>query len=62
MSNFPAPVVTSAYQFKAIALDNTQWPDDADAMEAFAEWLQEESENWLTFDEWEAFCMAHGLA
>lgn len=36
--------------------------DTVAAIEQFAEWMQDESEKYYSFDEWEALCMELGLA
>jgi hypothetical protein len=56
--------IASADDFKTFVLE---WlyeglhNDDGDE-DAFFEALFDESERWLSFEDWEAFCMAHGLA
>lgn len=36
--------------------------DTESAIEEFADWMHDESEAWLDFEEWETLCMSLGLA
>ena len=60
-------VIHSAEEFKSIMLDwisgsEQHCPATAEAIDAFVEWSHDESEKWLTFEQWESFCVENDMA
>ncbi len=55
--------ITSAEQLKSLILVAVGDPNiSSEEFGMFWDWAVDESEKWLSFNEWEKFCMDNGLA
>jgi hypothetical protein len=57
------PVINSAEDFKALVLSWLHGDFDPDfSDDEMADWNHNESEKWMSFEEWESFCMQNDMA
>lgn len=60
--------INSAEEFKQLMLDwitckiSLTVDGDGAGLDAFVEWTHEESEKWLSFEQWETFCIENNMA